>query len=65
MQSYCESPQFIAISAIVSFPSCPLEQLAKANGLTGKLDVAHFAGVELAHDWQSRTAKTVRARAVA
>ena len=38
-----------------------IEQLAKANGLSGKLDVAHFVGVELAHDWQSRTAKTVRA----
>ena len=37
-----------------------IEQLAKANGLAGALDVAHFAGVELAHDWQSRTAKTVR-----
>ena len=34
---------------------------AFANGLSGKLDVAHFVGVELAHDWQSRTAKTVRA----
>ena len=43
-----------------------IEQLAKANGLVGALDVAHFAGVELAHDWQSRTAKTVRtAKAVA
>jgi hypothetical protein len=37
-----------------------IEQLATANGLAGALDVVHFAGVELAHDWQSRTAKTVR-----
>lgn len=37
-----------------------IEQIAKANGLSGQLDVAQFAGVELAHDWQSRTSKTVR-----
>ena len=38
-----------------------VEQLARANGLSGTLDVPQFAGLELAHDWQSRTAKTVRA----
>lgn len=37
-----------------------IERLARANGLAGTLDVPHFAGLELAHDWQSRTAKTVR-----
>ncbi|MDE6735766.1 MULTISPECIES: ATP-binding protein [unclassified Desulfovibrio] len=37
-----------------------IERLARANGLEGTLDVAQFAGQELARDWQSRTAKTVR-----
>ena len=37
-----------------------IERLAKDNGLQGALDVAHFEGVALAHDWQSRTAKKVR-----
>lgn len=37
-----------------------MERLAKTNGITGALDVPHFAGVALAHDWQSRTAKRVR-----
>lgn len=38
-----------------------LERLVKANGLTGTLDVSHFAGVSLAHDWQSGTARKVKA----
>lgn len=37
-----------------------IERLARENGLTGPLDVGHFEGVALSHDWQSRTAKTVR-----
>ena len=34
--------------------------IAATNGLSGQLDVPQFAGVALTHDWQSRTAKTVR-----
>lgn len=37
-----------------------IERLARDNGLQGPLDVTHFEGVALAHDWQSRTAKKVR-----
>lgn len=37
-----------------------IERLAKDNGLQGPLDVKHFEGVALAHDWQSRTAKKIR-----
>ena len=39
-----------------------IERIAATNGLTGPLDVPQFAGVTLTHDWQSRTAKTVRGR---
>ena len=38
-----------------------IERIAATNGLTGPLDVPQFAGVTLTHDWQSRTAKSVRA----
>ena len=38
-----------------------VERVASTNGLSGPLDVPQFAGVALAHDWQSRTAKSVRA----
>lgn len=37
-----------------------IERIAATNGLSGQLDVPQFAGVALTHDWQSRTAKTVR-----
>lgn len=37
-----------------------IERLAKANGLAGELDVSHFAGVALTHDWQARTARSVK-----
>lgn len=37
-----------------------MERLARTNGISGPLDVEHFAGVALSHDWQSRTAKKVR-----
>ena len=39
-----------------------IERIAATNGLSGQLDVPQFAGVALTHDWQSRTAKTVKAR---
>ena len=43
-----------------------IERIAATNGLAASgadpLDVPQFAGVALTHDWQSRTAKTVKAR---
>jgi DNA transposition AAA+ family ATPase len=36
-----------------------IERMARGNGLKGPLGVSHFAGVALAHDWQSRTALKV------
>jgi len=39
-----------------------IERLARLNGLDS-VDVADLEGVPLAHDWQSRTQKTVRAAA--
>lgn len=43
-----------------------IERIAATNGLAASgadpLDVPQFAGVALTHDWQSRTAKTVKVR---
>ena len=37
-----------------------MERIAKANGIIGELDVSHFEGMALSHDWQSRTGKKVK-----
>ena len=37
-----------------------IERLAKANDITGELDVEHFVGAALVHDWQNGTGRGVR-----